>query len=208
MNGKVSYQLIQPLRLSASYMTADQSDNATQAAGGSALQMFSGNRSGERYAGVLGGGQAPGGVFPQAGEKFSAAQIDLTFKDAKFPVEFYSHVGRTQDKDINGSAVGTPEKTWNNFAGNVVYRLTPAVYLASRYSSATTDMLAGHATDGKVDRIQLGGGLWLTKNMLAKVEYVTQKYRGFVQGDMVNNNIQAWRDPEFDGFVAEVSFAF
>jgi hypothetical protein len=37
---------------------------------------------------------------------------------------------------------------------------------------------------------------------------VTQKYSGFRQGDMVNNGIQAWRDPEFNGFVAEVSFAF
>ena len=44
--------------------------------------------------------------------------------------------------------------------------------------------------------------------MLMKLEYVTQKYSGFRQGDMVNNNIQAWRDPEFNGFVAEVSFAF
>lgn len=207
-NGKVSYQVFRPLRLSASYMTADQSDNGTKAAGGSALQMFSGNRSGERYAGVMGGGQAPGNVFPQAGEKFSAAQVDLTWKDTRFPIEIYSHVGRTQDKDINGSAAGTPEESWNYFAGDVVYRITPALYAAARYSGATTDMLAGRATDGKVDRIQIGGGLWLTKNMLAKVEYVTQKYSGFIQGDMVNNNVQAWRDPEFHGFVAEVSFAF
>jgi predicted porin len=208
VNGKVFFNPIKPLRVSASYMTADQSDNPNKSGGGSQLQMFTGNRSGERYAGVMGGGQAPGNVFPQAGEKFSAAQLDLTYDDATFPLKFYAHYGQTQDKDINGSAAGAPEETWNYYAGDVVYKITPALYAAARYSNATTDMLAGRDTDGKVNRIQVGGGFWLTRNMLMKLEYVTQKYSGFRQGDMVNNNIQAWRDPEFNGFVAEVSFAF
>ena len=207
-NGKLYFYPIKPLRASVSYIAADQSDNGNKAAGGSALQMFSGNRSGERYAGVMGGGQAPGNVFPQGGEKFSAAQLDLTWDDESSPIKLYGHVGRTQDQDINGSAAGAPEETWNYYAGDVVYKITPALYAAARYSGATTEMLAGRETDGKVSRIQVGGGLWLTKNMLMKLEYVTQKYSGFRQGDMVNNNIQAWRDPEFNGFVAEVSFAF
>lgn len=207
-NGKLIFYPVKPLRASVSYMTADQSDNATKAAGGSSLQMFSGNRSGERYAGVMGGGQAPGNVFPQAGEKFSAAQFDLTFDDAHLPIKLYGHAGRTQDKDINGTAAGAPEETWNYYAGDVVYKITPALYAAARYSGATTEMLNGRETGGKVNRIQVGGGFWLTKNMLMKLEYVTQKYSGFRNGDMVNNNIQAWRDPEFNGFVAEVSFAF
>ena len=207
-NGKVFIYPIKSLRLSASYMTANQSDNPNKTGGGSQLQMFTGNRSGERYAGVMGGGQAPGNVFPQAGEKFSAAQLDLTYDADGFPIKLYGHVGRTQDKDINGSAAGAPEETWNYYAGDVLYKITPALYAAARYSAATTDRLAGRETDGKVNRIQVGGGFWLTKNMLMKLEYVTQKYSGFRQGDMVNNGIQAWRDPEFNGFVAEVSFAF
>jgi predicted porin len=207
-NGKLIFYPIKPLRASVSYMTANNSDNPTKAAGGSATQMFSGNRSGERYAGVMGGGQAPGNVFPQAGEKFSAGQLDLTYDHSSFPIKLYGHYGRTQDKDINGSAVGTPEETWNYYAGDVVYKFTPALYAAARYSAATTDMLAGRVTDGKVNRIQVGGGFWLTRNMLMKLEYVTQKYKGFRQGDMVNNGIQAWRNPEFNGFAAEVSFAF
>ena len=206
-NGKLIYYPVKALRTSVSYIGTDQSDNPTKAAGGSSMQMFTGNRSGERYAGVLGGGQAPGNVFPQAGEKFSAAQFDVTF-DSALPVKVYGHYGITQDKDINGSAAGTPEEKWTYYAADVKYELTPALYAAARYSAATTDMLGGRATGGKVNRIQFGGGFWLTKNMLMKVEYVTQKYSGFRQGDMVNNGIQAWRDPEFNGFVAEVSFAF
>ncbi len=208
VNGKLIVYPFKPLRASVSYMTADNSDNPTKAAGGSALQMFTGNRSGERYAGVMGGGQAPGNVFPQAGEKFSAGQFDLTYDQSSFPIKLYGHYGRTQDQDINGSAAGSPEETWNYYAGDVVYKMTPALYGAVRYSAATTDLLSGRATEGKVNRVQIGGGFWLTRNMLMKLEYVKQQYSGFRQGDMVNNGIQAWRNPEFKGFVAEVSFAF
>lgn len=207
-NGKLYANVIDGLRTSVSYIAADSSDNPNKTGGGSQMQMFTGNRSGERYAGVLGGGQAPGNIFPQAGEKFSAAQVDLTYDKKGFPIKVYGHVGRTQDKDINGSVAGTPEETWNYYAADVKYELTPAIYAAARYSGAATSMLAGKDSDGKVTRIQVGGGLWLTRNLLMKVEYVQQKYRGFASGEMVNNNIQAWRNPEFSGFISEVSFSF
>ena len=64
------------------------------------------------------------------------------------------------------------------------------------------------ASNGKVDRIQVGGGLWVSKNLLLKVEYVNQKYSGFAQGQIVNNGIQAWRNPAFSGVISEVSFSF
>ncbi|HKR62282.1 MAG TPA: hypothetical protein VJZ00_01020 [Thermoanaerobaculia bacterium] len=206
-HGKLTVYPIQSVRTSLSYIATNQADNPTKAAGGSAMQMFSGNRSGERYAGILGGGQAPGGVFPQAGEDFQAAQFDVAF-DNKSKIKLYGHYGITQDSDINGSAAGTPEEKWNYYAADAVYNVTPALYAAIRYSGAQTSMLGGNASDGKVRRIQVGGGLWLTKNMLVKMEYVQQKYNGFSVGQMVNNNIQAWRDPEFSGVISEVSFSF
>jgi hypothetical protein len=206
-NGKVFVYPVKGLRTSLSYIATDQSDNPTKAAGGSAMQMFTGNRSGERYAGVLGGGQAPGNVFPQGGEKFSAAQFDVTFDNGS-PLTAYAHYGLTQDLDINGSAVGTPEEKWSYYAGHVKYNITPALYAAARYSSAAPTKLNGSDSDGNVNRIQFGGGLWLTKNLLVKLEYVQQKYSGFSAGQMVNNNIQAWRDPEFSGVISEVSFSF
>lgn len=48
----------------------------------------------------------------------------------------------------------------------------------------------------------------LTRNLLMKVEYVDQKYRRFIADEMVNNGVQAWRDPRFNGVISEVSFAF
>jgi predicted porin len=206
-NAKAYVYPIEGLRTSVSYIATDQSDNATSTAGGSSMQMFTGNRSGERYAGILGGGQAPGNVFPQGGEKFSAAQFDVTWDNGS-PLSLYGHLGRTQDLDINGTLPGTPSEKWNYFAGHVKYNITPALYAAARYSGATTSQLAGADSNGKVDRIQVGGGLWLSKNLLVKVEYVNQKYSGFSTGQVVNNNIAAWRDPSFSGVISEVSFSF
>ena len=206
-NGKVYAYPIESLRTSLSYIGTDQSDNPTKAAGGSSMQMFTGNRSGERYAGVLGGGQAPGNVFPQAGEKFSAAQFDVTFDNGS-PIKLYGHYGRTQDLDINGTAAGTPAEKWTYYAADAKYEITPALYAAARYSGANTTQLAGADSDGKVNRLQVGGGFWLTRNLLMKVEYVHQTYSGFATGQVVNNNIQAWRNPEFSGVISEVSFSF
>jgi len=205
LNAKIYAYPIKPLRTSLSFYTVNHAE--TPAAGGSRATLFSGNRSGERYGAVLGGGQAPGGVLPGAGKDLRAGQVDATW-DGASPIKLYGHYGITRDKDTNGSAPGTPQESWRYYAGDVVYKFTPTVYAAVRYSAADAMKLNDIKSSGKVDRIQFGGGLWLTKNLLAKVEYVTQKYHGFRTGDIVNNGIQAWRDPSFKGVVSEVSFAF
>ena len=206
LNAKIYAYPIKPLRTSFSFYTVNHDQTPAGTAGSSAT-LFSGNRSGERYGAVLGGGQAPGGVLPQAGKDVRAGQFDVTW-DGASPIKLYGHIGQTMDKDTNGNAAGKPEESWRYYAADVVYRFTPAVYAAARYSAANALKLGNVDSNGKVDRIQFGGGLWLTKNMLMKVEYVTQKYRGFAEGDMVNNGIQAWRNPSFKGVVSEVSFAF
>lgn len=46
-------------------------------------------------------------------------------------------------------------------------------YGGMRYNKVTND------TDSSIDRIQVGGGWFLTKNVLAKIEYVNQQYKDF-----------------------------
>jgi predicted porin len=157
---------------------------------------------------VLGGGQAPGDVLPNTGKDMTAFQGDATYDAAKIPLKFYAHYGVTRDNDVNGPAAGTPEERWSYYAAQAVYKITPALYGAVRYSGAHASMISGVSSDGKVNRLQIGGGLWLTKNLLAKVEYVDQKYSGFASGVVLNNGIAAWRNPSFKGMVSEVSFAF
>ena len=202
-NGKLYAYPIKPVRISTSYYRV----NHEQSVSGRAT-LFSGNRSGERYGAVLGGGQAPGDVLPNTGKDLTAYQGDITFDTDSIPVKLYAHYGTTRDTDVNGPTVGAPEEKWSYYTGQAVYKFSPSLYAAARYSAANAGKISGLDSDGKVTRSQVGGGLWLTRNLLMKVEYVTQKYSGFRGGVMINNGIQAWRSPSFKGFVSEVSFAF
>jgi len=202
-NGKLYAYPIKPLRLSGSFYRVNHEESVSGRA-----TLFSGNRSGERYGAVLGGGQAPGDVLPNTGKDMTAYQGDMTFDEATMPVKVYAHFGITRDTDVNGPAPGTPEERWSYYAGQVLYKFNPATYAVARYSAANADKISGNDSMGKVYRIQVGGGLWLTRNMLAKVEYVNQKYSGFASGVVLNNGISAWRNPSFKGVISEVSFSF
>ena len=58
-----------------------------------------------------------------------------------------------------------------------------------------------------MQRIQVGGGYWLTKNVLAKVEYVYEKFSDFDPTSWNNGvGVDVSRDPSFSGFIFEVSF--
>ena len=205
VHGKIWGNPIQPLRLAGSYMAFDHSDNPTQAAGGTSGQFFSGNRSGERYGGIFGGGGAPGQVLPQAGQDLTAWQADVTWDSN--PIRVWVAYGNTIDKDINGSAPGSPEEEWDYYMAELRYQLTTNMYAAARYSGTDASMIAGNPSDGTVARYQVGGGYWLNKFMLAKLEYVHQTYKDFSNGQVVSG-VQAWRNPKFSGPLLEVSFSF
>jgi predicted porin len=202
-NGKLYVYPIKPLRVSGSFYRVNHEESATSTA-----TLFTGNRSGERYGAVLGGGQAPGDVLPNTGKDLRAYQIDVTFDQAAIPVKLYAHYGNTRDTDVNGPAAGMPQEKWSYYTGQAVYQFSPALYAAARYSAANANQIYGVRSDGKVARYQIGGGLWLTRNLLMKVEYVNQKYSNFASGVVLNNGIQAWKNPAFKGVVSEVSFSF
>ena len=68
--------------------------------------------------------------------------------------------------------------------------------------------IAGQTSAGLVHRFQLGGGYWVTRNMLAKIEGVYQTYQDFDAADGTVSGVDAFRDPAFFGVIAEFSFAF
>lgn len=52
-----------------------------------------------------------------------------------------------------------------------------------------------------IDRFQLGGGVFLTKNILAKIEYVNQQYDGFDTTSIFNEG-------QFKGLLLEAVISF
>jgi len=58
-----------------------------------------------------------------------------------------------------------------------------------------------------VQRIQVGGGYWLTKNVLGKIEYVYEKFNDFDPTTWTNGvGIDVSQDPSFNGVIFEMSF--
>ena len=209
LHGKLWGHPVERLRTSSSIYWVDHSDTPTS----SRTNMFRTNRSGGAYAGVLDNGISPGDVFPVAGQHVLATQFDATWEDD--PVELYGHLGWVQDSDNNGDTSGTPRSSWFYYATEGIYHFTDRLYAAARYSGASALRLVSAASSsrdvnsgGLVHRIQLGGGYWLTKTVLTKLEYVYQLYNGFDASGSQVSGVDAWLDPSFHGVLAEVSFAF
>ncbi|HET7565880.1 MAG TPA: hypothetical protein VFJ96_12850 [Gemmatimonadaceae bacterium] len=197
MHGKVWVEpKSKQYNVAASFYRVNQSANPTSANGGSFTEMFSGNRSGSRYSGVLGLTDPEAGQLKIGqGQNLEAWQLDGTTRGAGFTLS--GLFGNANDMDINGSNPGTPDERWSYYGGEVKYDVLPIAYLVGRYSGAHTGMYKGTSANARVDRLQFGLGWWLASPILVKTEYVTQRYRGFSQ-DFVG-------DPRFHGLLLEAS---
>lgn len=188
------------LRTSVSAYHVDLSESADTS------YLYANGRSGGAFAAVLGGGDNPGQILPQAGKDVTAVQGDLTWN--QWPIELYANVGWSQDSDINGAKPGTPAERWIYATVEPVYHITPAAYVAGRYSYAQAQSVNGVGSHGWVDRAEIGGGYWITNNILGKAEYVYEQYHGFSGADGVVSGVDGFRSPRFSGLVVEVSFCF
>jgi len=198
--GKIGSDYNNMLNVTGSYYRVDHSKNPTgYPNSGSFSSLFSGNRSGGRYSGVLGGGPEPGQIKPGKGQDVTAWQVDATLKYKRLTVS--GLFGLVKDADINGSADGTPEEKWSYYGGEAKYDLYSGLYVAARYNVADVVKMNGLEAEGTVSRIQLGLGVWVVPGMLLKAEYVNH-----ITKDFTTTALQY--DPEFSGFLTEVSISF
>jgi hypothetical protein len=84
------------------------------------------------------------------------------------------------EQSTGRAANETVDRTWKNVGGDLVYRFGTydKFYVAGRYNQVSGP-LAGSGLQVSVDRIQVGGGWFVTKNVLAKLEYVSQNYNDY-----------------------------
>jgi hypothetical protein len=64
--------------------------------------------------------------------------------------------------------------------------------------------VSGETSNGEdidINRLQLGGGWFMTNNVLAKVEYVNQNYDGFATDNILHEG-------EFSGLMLEAVISF
>ena len=164
--------------------------------------LYSGDRAGSRYYDVMENtlsteaAQAwSGAIQPGFKSEVHAAVINpfIKIKD----LELFGNVEQAKGRAVGEAA----DRTWRQNVGEVVYRLFDnQIYVGGRYNTAW-GQLVGINNDVKVNRYQLGGGWFVTPNVLAKAEYVNQKYLDFPTSDIRSGG-------KFKGLMIEGVVAF
>ena len=181
-------------RLTASeYATASSVSNT----------LFSGDRAGSRYYDVLENtsstetAQAWSGAIQPGLKNSIHSYVVNPFLEFR-GLELFGNIERAKGR----AATETANRTWKQNVGEVVYRFLPdqRVFLAARYNTVKGNLTVG-APEVTVKRSQVGGGWFLTPNVLTKVEYVNQKYLDFPTSDIRNGG-------KFQGFMVEGVVAF
>jgi hypothetical protein len=181
-------------RLTGSMYTTKKSNSNT---------LYTGDRAGSRYFDVLENSVSTesstawsGNVRPGFASKVTAYQLNPFVKVKG--LEFFGIAEQAKGR----AATETKDRTWNQYAGELTYRLLAdeKVYVSGRYNTARGE-LTGIANKVNVDRYNVGGGWFVTPNVLAKFEYVSQTYDKFPSTDIRSGG-------KFNGFMFEGVVAF
>ena len=164
--------------------------------------LYSGSRAGSRYYDVLENTASTetanawsGDVRPGFSNSISAFVVNPFIK-----IGGLEYFGNYETASGKGAAELT-NRTVRQYVSEGVYRFAgDALYAAARYNSVSGE-LAGITNDVNVNRWQFGGGWFVTPLLLAKVEWVNQKYLNFPTTDIRNGG-------QFKGFMFEGTLAF
>lgn len=182
------------VRLTGSFYTTSKSASNT---------LYFGDRAGSRYYAVMVGTDADarspartGRVDPGMRDRVTALMINPFVKAGG--VEFFGTIERAEGRSANE----TEDRVYTQYAGEGVYRFLAdeSAFVGARYNTVSGEAF-GSGADISVDRFQLGGGWFITPNLLMKAEYVTQSYDGFPQGNIL-------RDGSFSGLMIEGVVSF
>jgi hypothetical protein len=148
--------------------------------------LYSGDRGGSRYYDVMENTASSetanawsGNIQPGFGHNVQAFVVNPFIKYRG--LELFGNFEAASGHQWTEST----DRTWRQNAYEAVYRLGSGerFYLGGRYNKAT-GQLQGIANDVSADRVQLGGGWFVTPNVLFKVENVTQRYYNFPLTDL------------------------
>jgi hypothetical protein len=103
------------------------------------------------------------------------------------------------------------DRAWTQVAVDALYRFLPReqAYIGARYNRAGGELI-GPAANGQIttagadvsiDRLEIVGGWFPTRNLLLKMAYVNQQYHDFPALDIRNGG-------QFNGFMVEGALAF
>jgi len=164
--------------------------------------LYSGDRAGSRYYYVMempdatsAGNFTSGRFDPGFNNELTAFMINPFLKYRG--LEWFSTLEFVKGK--NRSEADTRDAF--QFATDLIYRFgrNDDFYIGGRYNMVDADLASGE--DVKITRFNIGGGMFLTDNIMMKMEYVHQKYDGFDQTPRLHEG-------KFKGVVLEAAISF
>ena len=160
--------------------------------------LYGGDRAGSRYYGIMrtveGQGSNFEGRFNPRFSQLTAVQVNpfIKFKG----LEFFGIYEVASNSDEQGGG------SFTQIAGELLYRFgnTEQFYVGGRYNevSGRMDEAAGELN---ISRLNIGGGWFMTRNILTKIEYVDQNYGGFPDQNKYNG-------ARFHGVSIEAAISF
>jgi hypothetical protein len=182
------------LRLTGSVYHTDASVSNT---------LYGGDRAGSRYYAVMENLLATS-VKPAFSGRFNPGFRDKVTAFVVNPfIKFHGlEIFGNFEQAEGRAAEELDTRTWQSMGGEMLYRFggREQFYLGGRYQLASGEMV-NYDENPEITRMQIAGGWFVTKNILAKVEYVTQEYKGFAPTDIRNGG-------RFDGIMIEGAIAF
>jgi hypothetical protein len=165
--------------------------------------LFTGDRGGSPYYDVLENTASTetanawsGQVRPGFSNKINAEVLNPFVKvgGAEFFGDFETATG--------GSFAEPKLRTIHQNVFEALYRFSAdQFYVGGRYNTVDGELIPKLYSDQKVERYQLGGGWFVTPNVLAKLEWVNQKYLDFPTTDVRSGG-------QFKGFMISGSVGF
>ncbi len=160
--------------------------------------LYAGDRAGSRYYNIL---TENSGEFriPRFDPGFSNELTSIMINPfVRYKgLEFFGVIESSSGK----ARAEADRRNFQQYAADLLYRFgnNDDFYIGGRYNLVTGETNAGDDVD--ITRFNVGGGWFMTKNVLTKVEYVNQQYDGFSGGSVFNGG-------EFSGLMIEAVISF
>jgi len=171
------------------------------------IYLYDGDRAGARYYHVMevdgaGDNFRSGRIDPGYGTEMTSIMINPFVKYQG--LEFFGVFESSSGLNEAGPDAGlTDRRNWTQLGAEVLYRFgeSEKVYVGGRYNSASGQLPGEQDDKVSVNRINIGGGWFMTRNVLAKLEYISQTYNDYPAGSDLE-------DGKFNGVVIEAAIAF
>lgn len=163
--------------------------------------LFGGDRAGSRYYNVM-AQPAPAakndfdGRFNPAFKQMTALQLNPFVKIGG--LEFFGVLESVSNSEEEG------EGQFTQIAGELLYRFgaKEQFYIGGRYNEVSGKSKASDATEINITRVNVGGGWFMTNNIIVKMEYMDQQYKsGYPATSKYNGG-------EFNGVNIEAAISF